>query len=261
MKKDDQISQLTKVFVENKLSHSYLVVTTNIEQTVNEIKRFLCNIFDKKDNNFKKLLNTDSHPNVVIIKPKENKIKKDSIDNLKRAFSLKPTMISYNVYIICEPEKMNSTAYNRLLKFIEEPEKNIFGFFVTKNKIMVPETIVSRCEIIKSKYEEDQCYYEDEELYLRAMEFIENIEKKSNILWYNNNNLFKKITEREMVIKFLNYLLNIYRDDLYNKNIYVNNYSKIQIINKYIEQLNYNVNVNILLNSFGIEMSELNEKI
>ena len=44
---------------------------------------------------------------------------------------------------------MNDTSFNKMLKFLEEPEDNILGFYITRNKDSVANTIVSRCELIK----------------------------------------------------------------------------------------------------------------
>lgn len=254
-----QIKRLVSIFNEKKLSHSYLIVTTNIEKALSDINEFLITIFDDKENNFKNLLKSNSHPNIITIKPQDNKIKKEVIDSLKSSFSLQPILIDYNIYIICEPEKMNNTAYNRLLKFVEEPEKNIIGFFITTKKIRVPATIISRCEIIKCIYNEDEGNIDDENTYAIAKKYIENIENNNNVMWYNNSVLLKELPERESIVKLFDYLWRIYSDKKDNQT-YRNNYKKLNIISKYIEQLNYNVNLSLLLNSFGIEMSEVNEE-
>ena len=39
-----------------------------------------------------------------------------------------------------------------MLKFLEEPEDNILGFFITSNKERVIDTIKSRCQIMKIDY-------------------------------------------------------------------------------------------------------------
>ena len=40
-----------------------------------------------------------------------------------------------------------------MLKFLEEPEQNILGFFITNNANNVISTIRSRCEVIKVLYD------------------------------------------------------------------------------------------------------------
>ena len=43
---------------------------------------------------------------------------------------------------------MNDYASNSLLKFLEEPEKNIYAFLISSNVMKVLETIKSRCQLI-----------------------------------------------------------------------------------------------------------------
>ena len=91
-------------------------------------------------------------PNIITIEPDGKSIKKDAVENLKKVFSLKPTYMPFNIYIIKYPEKMNASAYNKMLKFLEEPEEGIIGFYISKNKDNVASTIISRCELVKSYY-------------------------------------------------------------------------------------------------------------
>lgn len=79
-------------------------------------------------------------------------INKDVIEQLQEDFSL--TALEEKgrkIYIIHLIEKANPTAMNRLLKFLEEPEDDIYGILTTENISKVLPTITSRCQVIRLK--------------------------------------------------------------------------------------------------------------
>ena len=153
-----------------------------------------------------------------------------------------------NYYIIVEAEKMNDTAYNKLLKFLEEPEDNIIGFYICGNIQKMPETVVSRLEQIKLYYDADNSV--NEEIFRLAKEYLSVVTKdNSNGIWYNNNVLMKEITERVDYIELFKYMLN---ECIQNNNIQLAN-----IIKDVLERMEYNVNIPLIIDSFVIKVGEL----
>ena len=276
---NEVIKNLVNIYHENKLSHAYLIETNNIEKTTEDLKLFIkvisCNQ-NYLDNctkcNLCHLIDENNLPSMIIIEPIGNTIKKEQIDNLKICFSKKPIYTSNNIYLIKNAEKMNDSSFNKMLKFLEEPEDNIIGFFITENKDNIAPTIISRCEILKNYYEStsvnEKIGLKEEEyqkLYNLAINLINKIELSSNdLIWYNNYELQKELTNRIDVINYLKIIFDIYNNLLLNNialDFKVSNINlKINIVLKYLEELNYNVNTKLLLNSLIIEMGQLNEK-
>lgn len=267
------INHLYNVYRENKFSHAYLIETNNLDKCLKDIKHLIKLICCKDDYNEKctkcnmcHLIDSNLLPSLKIIEPDGKYIKKEPIDELKSAFSLMPAFTDNNIYIIVSPEKMNDTAYNKMLKFVEEPEKNIIGFYITNNKNSVPATIISRLEGVKIYYEEDNqinnllTNEKYNELLTLANELINNFEnKKENELWFFEKNITKSISTREEVVSFLKIIYTMYENEfktasVIKKNILI---KQLNVINKYIKQLSYNVNLSLLINSFCIEMGEL----
>ncbi len=254
MKPNEVINHLYNIYRENKFSHAYLVETNNIELCLNDISKLIKMTFcpnEYKDNcndcNLCNLMNLGYLPSVYIIKPSGKTINKDDIDLLKEKFSYNPLYTVNNYYIICEAEKMNDTAYNKLLKFLEEPEDNIIGFYICNNIQKMPDTIVSRLEQVKMLYAND--YEEDSDKYLLAKEYLEIILKDNeNGIWYNNSVLCKRITERTDFIILFKSMLDLCLKD---NNIFLAN-----LIKRYLEKLEYNVNIPLILDSFVIEAGE-----
>jgi DNA polymerase III subunit gamma/tau len=72
---------------------------------------------------------------------------RDLIDNVQYATS----SARYKVYIIDEIHMLSKSAFNALLKTLEEPPPRVIFIFATTELIKIPETILSRCQCFEFK--------------------------------------------------------------------------------------------------------------
>ena len=70
----------------------------------------------------------------------------DQIRDLKSKITIMPSKLKYKVYIIDEVHMLTNSAFNALLKTLEEPPSHIVFILATTEFYEVPETIVSRCQ-------------------------------------------------------------------------------------------------------------------
>ena len=70
----------------------------------------------------------------------------DQIRDLKNKISIVPSELKYKVYIIDEVHMLTNSAFNALLKTLEEPPSYVVFILATTEFYEVPETIVSRCQ-------------------------------------------------------------------------------------------------------------------
>ena len=70
----------------------------------------------------------------------------DDIRALKETIIYLPQRGKYKVYIIDEVHMLSTSAFNALLKTLEEPPSNVVFIFATTEFQKIPETIVSRCQ-------------------------------------------------------------------------------------------------------------------
>ena len=87
-----------------------------------------------------------TYADLIVIDGKEQTIKKGEIEKMQERFSL--SSIEDNakrIYIIHLIEHATSEAVNSLLKFLEEPNEDIYAIITTENINNVLPTIVSRC--------------------------------------------------------------------------------------------------------------------
>jgi DNA polymerase-3 subunit delta' len=79
-------------------------------------------------------------------------IKKEKILDLETAFSQTSVERAGKlIYVIHKVEKMTPEAINSLLKFLEEPNQDVYAFLTTENEAMVLPTILSRVQNLPLK--------------------------------------------------------------------------------------------------------------
>ena len=72
----------------------------------------------------------------------------DEIRELKSKINLVPSRLKYKVYIIDEVHMLSISAFNALLKTLEEPPSHVIFILATTEFYKVPATIVSRCQCL-----------------------------------------------------------------------------------------------------------------
>lgn len=70
----------------------------------------------------------------------------DYIRDLRENVMYTPAMLKKRVYIIDEAHMLSDSAFNALLKTIEEPPEHVIYIFATTEQHKIPATIISRCQ-------------------------------------------------------------------------------------------------------------------
>ena len=255
----DKLNFILKQNEKNKLSHAFLIETNNLSLCLNDIKEIIKIInYDDKNQSIDKLIDLNNLPSLVIIEPDGMNIKKNQLLDLEKKFSTKPIYSKYNNYIILNADKMNESASNAILKFLEEPENNIIGFLLVNNKENVLPTIKSRCEIVHIEYDNDQEY--NIEMLKLSEEYIDKVLNTDDML-VNKELILSKYVERNQIEELFTILLNkyykYYQESFDNVKI-MRFYSKIiQNIQNVLNLIQYNVNLELILDGFVIEMRRL----
>lgn len=145
------VKLLDNSFKRNRLVHTYLFHgergTYKLEAAMYLASLILCETHNAcgKCEACQSIINK-TNPNVFIISPDNDTIKKEQILALEREFSL--TSTSPRIFIIEDIEKATPASANSLLKFLEEANKNCYGVLLTENLHLVLPTIKSRCQIV-----------------------------------------------------------------------------------------------------------------
>ncbi len=70
----------------------------------------------------------------------------DDVRQLRETVRYAPNKSKHKIYIIDEVHMLSNSAFNALLKTLEEPPSNVFFIFATTEPHKIPETIHSRCQ-------------------------------------------------------------------------------------------------------------------
>ncbi|MEW4354354.1 DNA polymerase III subunit delta' [Streptococcus pneumoniae] len=94
-----------------------------------------------------RLIREEAFSDVTILRPTNQLIKTETIRELVRNFSQSGVEGNRQVFIICGADKMHVNAANSLLKVIEEPQSEIYVFFLARDGEKILPTIKSRTQI------------------------------------------------------------------------------------------------------------------
>jgi DNA polymerase-3 subunit gamma/tau len=95
-------------------------------------------------------INSFSHPDVIEIDA-ASKNTVDSVRDLIDASRYLPIMSKYRVYILDEVHMFSNSAFNSLLKILEEPPSHIKFILNTTEYHKIPKTVISRCQRLNFK--------------------------------------------------------------------------------------------------------------
>ncbi|MEZ4845605.1 MAG: DNA polymerase III subunit gamma/tau [Bdellovibrionota bacterium] len=95
----------------------------------------------------------------------------DDVRSLKENVQYAPSKSRFKIYIIDEVHMLSTSAFNALLKTLEEPPAGVYFVFATTESHKIPDTILSRCQ----RYDFRQITDEQVEKHLK------NILQKENI--------------------------------------------------------------------------------
>ena len=158
----DQFDRFVRILEQDQLNHVYLFsgFFGSLEMAQFLAKGLFCT--DKvgvlpceKCRNCK-LIEQGEFPDVTLIKPVNQVIKTERIRELVGQFSQAGIESQQQFFIIEQAEKMHPNAANSLLKVIEEPQSEVYIFFLTSDEEKILPTIRSRTQIFHFKKQEEK---------------------------------------------------------------------------------------------------------
>ena len=139
---DKTIEQLQGALTNGKISHAYLFVGPR-----GCGKTSVARIFAHEINHFDYQLE-DSYIDIIEIDA-ATFTSVDNIRELREKAMIMPTLGKYKVYIIDEVHMLSNSAFNALLKILEEPPEHVIFIMATTNPEKIPATIISRTQIYR----------------------------------------------------------------------------------------------------------------
>ncbi len=144
------IKTLTNSVLNNKITHAYLF-TGPRGTGKTSVAKILAKIVNCENLNGVEVCNkcvsctqTQNTDIIEIDAASNNGV--DEIRDLRDKVNLVPSYGKYKVYIIDEVHMLTISAFNALLKTLEEPPKHIIFILATTDPLKIPNTILSRCQ-------------------------------------------------------------------------------------------------------------------
>lgn len=135
----DHITDLLKTAIKNdRIAHAYLLTgPRGVGKTsIARILAFSINGLKYSDKGHIDIIEIDAASNTGV----------DNIRDLKDKVLVAPTVAKKKVYIIDEVHMLSKSAFNALLKTLEEPPTHVVFILATTNPEKLPDTIISRTQ-------------------------------------------------------------------------------------------------------------------
>lgn len=263
--KERYYNLINKIVNFNKVSHAYMIEINDYDNDFNCIIDFVKLILSKNsdDNSISKLIDSGSYPDLKIIEPEGNMIKKKHLMQLQEDFRNKSFLDNKMVYIIKQVDKLNESSGNTILKFLEEPEEDIIAILVTTNRYKVIDTVLSRCQILSLQGSDDS--YSISENIVELIKFM--IQRDSLFVNYQyifDNILSDKVVAKDVLsivekifVNYLNYISGVEGFSCNDDVIRILSQVNVDLITKFIavieeevSKLEFNVNYKLWLDCF-----------
>ena len=137
-------SVLEKAIANGKLAHAYLFIGPRGtgKTSVARILAHQINNFDYElEDDYLDIIEIDAASNTGV----------DNIRDLREKAIIAPSKGKYKVYIIDEVHMLSKSAFNALLKTLEEPPEHVIFIMATTDAYKVPVTITSRSQVFTFK--------------------------------------------------------------------------------------------------------------
>ena len=258
-------------------SHAYLFDVNSLEIAFSYVKEFakmiICGheYFDEKYKDICYQIDNSEYDDLYIVKPDTIGINTEEINKLLNYMETKSLRDNgRRVYIIYGFERLSRDVSNKILKFLEEPNDNIYAILMTENVDRILSTIISRCQIIRLTFDIEK---NDINNILRMKDFLENIFiKKNNMIAYYNDYFYDIMSNRIEIFEYFDILEEIICKIIRKKcgeeikNEFSSNILEKQSLAILVNILNItsnlktliknNININLLLDRYIIEITK-----
>ena len=258
-------------------SHAYLFNVNSLDLALPYVKEFAKNILfghnyeNKEYEDMCRFIDNDEFDDLYIVNPDTIGINTEEINKLLTYMETKSIRDNgKRVYVIYGFERLSRDVSNKILKFLEEPEDDIYGLLITENFEKILPTIVSRCQVLNLVFPIDA---KDLELFSLMRRFlVDLIARKKTMIAYEYEYFGDLLKERINVYNAFETLESIISETInnkcnhdYDKDVYCEELldypldtliKVLNITNQLKCLIKNNINLNLLIDRYIIEITE-----
>lgn len=260
-------------------SHAYLLNVNSLSTAfpyAKELAKLIIlqdidnNSYEYEDISYKIL--HDEFDDLYVVNPDTIGINSEEINKLLLYMETKSLRENgRRVYIIYGFERLSRDISNKILKFLEEPQENIYAILLTENFERILPTIISRCQVFNFSFEEEE---KDENKISNMKNFlVELFNRKKSTIAYEYEYFGDYMLNRIEFYEQFNILENIISESLnskygskFNQPYFLSELnafppltiiSMLNITNKLKCLIKSNINLNLLIDRYIIEITEV----
>ena len=258
-------------------SHAYLFNVNSLDKALPYIKEFSKLIIiddlvsDDESTDIAYKIDHDEFDDLYIVNPNTIGINTEEINKLMNYMETKSVRNNgKRVYIVFGFERLSRDVSNKMLKFLEEPNDNIYALLMTENFEKILPTIVSRCQVLNFTFPTDDV---DIEVVNKMNDFLSNlIAKKKQMIAYEYDYFYETIQDRVLFYQYFEVIEKIISETLNSVYYFKNNENYIcnklidypvktiinilDITNRLKCLIKGNINLNLLIDRYIIEVTE-----
>ncbi len=179
----------------------------------------------------------NNHPDVIEIDA-ASRTGVDDVREIIESSEYRPLLGEYKIFIVDEVHMLSKSAFNALLKLIEEPPPHVIFIFATTEVQKVPMTVLSRCQrydlkrfsfeeilvLLKQIASSEKLEYEDEALTIiaiksegsardavaildQASSYVHNKSNEDNLIDAKSVNKMLGLTQVESILKLIQLII------------------------------------------------------
>jgi|GEM_PF-4971912 len=137
---------------EGRLPHAFILSGPASVAKVNCVEEFAAHLFARNGRTEEQALQrirSRNHPDFTRIEATDDRSSLDCVRELPRLVAFKPLEAEKRIVLIPDAAELNSSAFNSILKVLEEPPPHTMFFLLCRDPGELAQTIVSRCQTLR----------------------------------------------------------------------------------------------------------------
>lgn len=157
----DILEGLKRAEAEGRLPHAFILSGPASQAKIDCVERFAAFIFGRSggglfggadgrtEEQALQRIQGGNHPDFTRLESSEEKSSLEAVRELPRLVAFQPLESSKRIVLLPDAAELNASAFNSILKILEEPPAHTMFFLLCRDPGDLAQTIVSRCQVLR----------------------------------------------------------------------------------------------------------------